>query len=246
MTTLGIGSKAAASLALTALSFVTGCADLPADDAQLVTEGVAEAGAAEVAAQRSGELSGANITIDSVSASGAGCPAGSWEAERVPEGNAFTLTFNQYAIEAPATTTAAIHQLPCNISLRIRTPKNLSYAVTSFQYFGYANLTTGMKASLLANYAFTGFGVADVRKEFRHDFPIPYDTTFALNDEITARGVAPTWAPCDITSNLQVRTRLTLETSNRTRPGILAMDNIDVRAQAALKINIRTGPCPAR
>lgn len=250
MTKHGIGSRAAVSLAFAAFNLMMGCANLEEGDAQanddlVVQEGDSPESLAQVVPPaNSGPLSGENIAIESVSATGLGCPRGSWTAETVPEGTAFTLTFSSFSIDAPPTTTPKVNQLACNVSLKIRTPRSLSYAVTSFQYFGYANLAAGMKASLIADYAFTGFGIAPALKTFRYDFPVPYDTTFALNDEISARGNAPSWAPCNISSNLQVRTRLALETANTTRPGLLAMDNLDGRAQAALKINFRTGSCP--
>ena len=254
MTKHGIGSRVAVSLAFTALNALMGCAGLPEDDQQASDDEVIwhDRDEAEVLAQQivpppnSGPISGDNIRIESVAATGAGCPRGSWTAEMVPEGNAFTITFNSYVVEAPPTSTPSLKRLPCDISLKVRTPRNLSYAVTSFQYFGYANLSPGMKARLIANYAFTGLGVAPALKTFQYDFPVPYNTTFAVNDNIQARGNAPSWAPCDISSNLQVRTSLVLEAANTAMPGVLAMDNLDGRAEAALKINFRTGSCPPR
>jgi hypothetical protein len=249
MSNKSIRSSVVVGFAFTALSALVGCADLQGDVSRIDDE-VSSFDETEIAAQRlppsTGELSGDNIKIENVTASGAGCPSNSWSYELVPEGNALTITFDRYLIEAPATSTPVVKQLPCNISLRIRTPKNLSYAITSFQYYGYANLTSGMKGTLLADYAWTGFGVANTHKTFRYDFPIPYDTTYALNDDIVARGNALSWAPCEITSSLQVRSRLMVENANTQRPAVLAMDNVDVRAQAALRITFRTGACPPR
>ena len=231
-----------------ALGALMGCADLQGDDQQVVDD-VASAEETQIAEQRapsnSGPLSGDNIKIESVSASGSGCPAGSYTAEVLPEGNALTITFEKYIIEAPPTTTSTLKRLACNLSFRLRTPKNLSYAVASFQYFGYANLAAGMKGSLTANYAWTGFGVNNTYKPYTYNFPVPFDNTYALNDDVVARGSSLYWAPCNLTSNLQVRTQTVLESSSRDRPGVLAVDNVDLRTQAALKIYFRTGPCPA-
>jgi hypothetical protein len=248
MTKHGIGNRVAVSLACAALGVMAGCADLQADDQQALSQDEA---APEVLEQRivpptSGPVSGENIKIEGVTASGSGCPVGSWEAEMVPENNAFTITFNNYSIDVapPTGNQTAIKSLACNISIKVRTPRDLSYAVTSFQYFGYANLAQGMKGTLYAAYAFTGFGVAPTFKDLNHTFPIPTETTYAVNDDIVARGLRLFWAPCSLTSNLQVRTRLSAESKNKERPALLSIDNVDVRAQAALRINIRTGPCP--
>ena len=252
MKMLRAGTRVSMSLPLAILSIMMGCADPHGDDPHTTddlasfSDDATEAAAQEfVPPSNSGELSGDHIKIESIRMTGRGCQAGTWSSEKVPESNAFTLTFNKYIIEAQPTATPTSYQLPCSISLTLRTPKNLSYSITSFQYFGYANLSNGMKATLLADYAFTGYGVANSPKEFRHNFPVPYDTTYAVNDDFVARGIAPSWAPCDITSNLQIRTRLILENSS-DRPGVLAMDNLDARSQAALKINVQTGPCPTR
>lgn len=246
MTKHGIGSRVAVSFACAAFGLMAGCADLQGDEGLSQEEAESEVLEQRVVSPNSGPLSGENIKFEGVTASGSGCPTGSWQTEVVPENNAFTITFNNYSIDiAPPTgNQTAVKSLACNISIRVRTPRDLSYAVTSFQYFGYANLVSGMKGTLSAAYAFTGFGVSPTFKDLNHSFPVPTETTYAVNDDVVARGLRLFWAPCSVTSNLQVRTRLTAESKNKERPALLSMDNLDVRGQAALRINIRTGPCP--
>ena len=240
-------SSRATALVVTAFSAMTGCADLGADDSAADdARGAADLAQQFVPPSNAGELDGANIKIESIDATGKGCPAGSWTAEKVPEGTAFTLTFEKYVIEAPASSTLVSSQLNCDVNLKIRTPKDLSYAVTSFQFYGYANLSEGMKASLDAEYFFAGNGIGERTAPYHYDLPVPFDTTYAVNDDVEARGVAPSWSACDVSSTLTIRTRLTLANANPDKPGILAMDNIDARAKGAMKVNIRTRSCPGR
>lgn len=253
MTNHEFRSAMAAALTLTALSVTSGCADLSDVDERASHDGephAREERPAELAQQfvppsNAGELSGDHIKIESITASGSGCPKGSWTADKVPEGNAFTLTFEKYVIEAPASSTPTKTTLDCTLSLKLQTPKDLSYAVTSFQYFGYANLSAGMKASLDASYAFAGSGVSERPAPFHYDFPVPYETTYAVNDDVEARGAATSYSPCDVSTTLTIRTRLTLENAGAA-PGILAMDNTDARARGAMKVNVFTRGCPGR
>jgi hypothetical protein len=250
MTKLGIGSKVAVIVSFAALCGVLGCADFQdvdqtAGDEVLSHDDVAsEVAAQQAQAASPNARSAANIAVASMAASGAGCPKGSWSVDRVPEGNAFTISFNSYVIEAPPTTTPTTKSLSCIFNIQLRTPKNLSYAVTHIQYFGYANLSAGMRANLVANYLFTGGG-RPVVQDFRHDFPVPSEGSYAVNDQITRRGTSLSWAPCDITNNLQVRTRLTIDSIYHGRPGLLSLDNIDGRTEAGLKIVLQTGDCPS-
>ena len=257
-----IGRRAENMVAL--LSVVTACADLPADaaatepdvapapqvdDAEADSRGVSasERGVQGfVPPSDTGELRGANIKIDSITATGDGCPSGTWTAQQVPEGSAFTLTLESYIVEAQATSTPAIVQLNCELVLEVSTPKDLSYAVTSFQFFGYARLAVGMKADLHAEHIISGTGIADNSAVFHYDLPVPYDTTYAVDDRIEARGAAPSWSECSASSTLTIRTRLTLENTSPDEPGVLTMDNIDGRGEGATKMNVSTRACPDR
>lgn len=249
MTEHGFSNRFAVGIATTALSIAVGCADLQADGEALGDRDSADGPAAgEVLEQQSppadaGELSGDNFKFGTITATGDGCPTGSWTLDKVPEGSAFTVTFEKYSIDAPATATPTVTTLGCTLKLEILTPRNLSYAVTSFQFFGYANLSPGMKARLLAAYSFSGASVTPARKDFRYDFPTPYDTTYAINDD--AQTSAPVYTPCGAKASLEIKTSLILDRGTNTdAPGILAMDNVDARGQAALKVGIQTMRCP--
>lgn len=248
MTEHGI-SSATVGLALAVLSAAVGCTDLHDGGPEALEElSSMDGGAADVPAQvpvDGGQLSDENVVIESVKATGTGCPDGSFVAKITPEGDAVEVKFEKYQITAPpVTSSTSIKSLTCNASLRVRAPKNRSYAVTSYQYRGYANLAPGMKASLIANYAFTGFGVAPSFKELNHQFVVPFDSTFVVIDRPEVRGESLIWSPCDISSSLQIRTRLTLEQSSTDRTGVLAMDSLAVPSEAGMKLHFKTSPCP--
>jgi hypothetical protein len=235
----------AVSLAVAALSAV-GCVDVSTEaERDPLDDVVTEAAALQVPLD-AGVPSGANVKFEVVGTAGSGCPAGTWHLESVPEGNAFTVTFDRFALETPPTVTAITSEAFCSLSIKVVTPKGLSYAVSSFQFYGYANMRAAMSGSLLVSYAFQGFGIRDTQKVLRHDFTPPLDETYAVNDEVVARGIPLSFAPCDITTNLQVRVRLVLQSSNPDAPGILTMDNLDGRAEAAVGVSLETRPCPRR
>ena len=92
-----------------------------------------------------------------------------------------------------------------------------------------------MKADLHAEYIMSGTGIAANSTVLHYDLPVPYDTTYAVDDRIEARGAAPSWSECNAPSTLTIGTRLALENASPDEPGVLTMDNIDGREVRALR-----------
>lgn len=170
---------------------------------------------------------GPPLEIVDVTATGAGCPRGSWELDRAPSGEV-TVRFTRFALslagDAPTVRTAA-----CNVSFQIRTAKGASYALRSVAFTGDASLDPEVRASLFADVAFTGFGVG-VANSGRLDLLQSGSFDFAHEVDQLA------WAPCDTTSNLQLRTRLNVEAKGAGK------GEVRVATLGALRLQI--GPCP--
>ena len=147
-----------------------------------------------------------SVSLESISASGAGCPAGSFDAVLSEDGSGLEWRFEKFAVSVASPQTPVIKRAACNLSFRLRGRPGTTYALESVTFAGEAKLTPGLKASAIANLALTGFGVADVQPASRVD--IAASGPF----ELTVKPEALQWAPCEgLTSNLQLRTSLVLE-----------------------------------
>lgn len=186
---------------------------------------------------------GEQIRIASVSVNGSGCPAGSYESFLSEDGLALTITFSKYFLEASATK-PVVQTLACNVSLQLAMPRGYQVGVTKVSYQGYAFLEPGLVAEQIANYAWTGIGTL-ANNEARSKLTGPHDGSYLFNDEVETRGGVIPWSPCDLTSRLQIRSRLTL-TNNVRGEGYINTTDVNVEQKTKLVINLRKQVCPAK
>ncbi|MET0339440.1 MAG: DUF4360 domain-containing protein [Polyangiales bacterium] len=180
------------------------------------------------------------ITIGSVSATGSGCPRGSWEANVSPDGLALTMTFSKYFLEA-SPSKPVLQSLACTLSLGLDMPRGYSVGVTKVSYQGYAGLEAGMTAEQIANYAWTGIGAVS-GTESKNTLRGPYDDSYLLIDNVETRGVGIQWSPCDIRSNLQIRTRLTLDNPRRGS-GYINTSDVNIEQGTKLVVSFDRKSC---
>jgi hypothetical protein len=178
------------------------------------------------------------ITIRGVTASGSGCPAGSWAF--ILADDQATVNFSQYFLEADASK-PTLQSLACNVSLTLNVPTGYSVGVSRLSYSGYAYLAQGVTAEQLVNYAWTGVGTIS-NNEAKHVFAGPYDSEYVVTDHIETRGAGIQWSPCDIRSNLQIRTRLVLNNPERA-DGYFKMDSIGGEQGSELGIRFVKKKC---
>lgn len=198
----------------------SGCADLPQE---LPPPDAAEDGAAELPEHAAlvAEAPDPNSTyIESLRASGTGCPAGSWRGSISPDGLAFTLTFSKYFVQLDTQTTALSMSLNCNVTLGLHTPPGTTYAITQFAYQGYAFVEEGAIAKQKVQYAFQGIG--GNLKESIFVMQGPFDQGFLFEDDVETRSRNLDWSPCGRTRSLQLRTVLAAE---RPDTSVVALAN---------------------
>ncbi|MEV4159797.1 DUF4360 domain-containing protein [Nonomuraea dietziae] len=155
----------------------------------------------------------AEAYISSVSASGTGCPPGTWEAAISPDGKAFTVTFSSY--ETFVEPGDAASDKACTLSLNVHTPPGTSLSTVEFSYQGYALMDqAGMSATQSASYDFRGAPVPaqSVRSQLSgpHDGPYLFSDRILLHDNVASAQGA--------TRALNAETRLVL-TNNPAETG---------------------------
>jgi len=205
-----------------------GCADVGDDDESSYASSALE-GDPQFAAQVAGSVQTIpdpkGVYIAGVSADGPGCKAGSWTASIAPDGEVFTIVFSEYQLEMTPRTNA-IMTTNCTVSVDLRSPKGVSYAVTKFSYSGYAYLEKGVKAEQLANYRYAGLPPLRVTSN-RQALVGPFDDSFLFSDDVATKGVELDWSPCDTTRKLELRTRLSMTNARPARSGTIVLSAID-------------------
>lgn len=169
-----------------------------------------------------------------VHANGTGCPAGSWDASISDDGQAFTIRFNAYETQVDETTPAVVKN--CNISLKLESPKGLTFAIPTIYYSGYAFLEEGVKGTQSATYSFrdTGLSVAQKPRELVG----PYDADFVFE-----HGGNRVWAACGTRSVVNVNTQLRLQNTTSGKNGYMNIAAIDDNAKIIVTLAWR--PCQA-
>jgi hypothetical protein len=144
-----------------------------------------------------------------VTASGSGCPAGTWDVGLSPDGETFTARFSAY--EAMVSPGVAIDQKDCQLDINLGSSEGISFAVASFYYQGYMFLEKeGMRARQTAKYNFAGLRENDADK---NEVAGPVSDSYVFSDEI-----APPrreWTRCRRNDSLRVKTRLVMKNDPR-------------------------------
>jgi hypothetical protein len=204
-----------------------GCAGESAEDAE----------GADVTASTESELSVPNPSgayVASVTANGKGCGRGTYDAEISRDGKTFDIVFHAY--EAAVDPGSSFSVSDCNISIALKSPGGLSFAVKSFSFDGQAELDRGVRASLTAKYYFQGNPMA--AGETRQELIGPFDDTFVFADNVAAKDIA--WSPCGRERNLNAMTRVFVRNnSGRTGSGVVSIAANEMR----LRVNLAWRSC---
>lgn len=95
-----------------------------------------------------------DITINSVSAEGTGCPTGTVAITISPDRTVVTLGFNEFQLGVGQGWTSEDRQKTCNIHLNVHYPAGYSYAVIKTTYHGFAQLDEGVNGVFETEYIF--------------------------------------------------------------------------------------------
>lgn len=178
--------------------------------------------------------------IVSVKANGTGCPAGTWNTDVSADGETFTTSFNAYVAEVNEKQSLAVRD--CLLSVQLKSPSGISYAITDFQYYGYVVLDQGLTAFQSANYYFQGMPVP-AEKEKRTDLTGPVDRVFSFVDKVTTADAV--WSPCGKDRLLQVPTRLQVRRTSGKGIGYINVMTIGGKTEGKIIFKLTHKTCKA-
>lgn len=90
------------------------------------------------------QINPGDISINSVTLAGTGCPAGSVHADMAPDGSALTLLFDRFVGEISPVD--RLVRVICDVRLRLKKPRAMSFAFASADIRGFVHLEDGARA----------------------------------------------------------------------------------------------------
>jgi hypothetical protein len=162
--------------------------------------------------------------LDEITHGGTGCPQGSLSAVVSPDGDAVTVTFDEYVAEVGPDTPPIVRKF-CNINLPLHIPFGWQYSVVELDYRGYLYLDHHVYARQESTYYFQG---QQNGPTLSSNWYGPEARDFAFTDFVGLETHNWSWSPCDEQRHLTVKTSMVLNNRyNRHSFGYISTDSID-------------------
>jgi hypothetical protein len=162
------------------------------------------------------------VTIDKLKVNGTGCRSNTTAVAVSPDNEAFTVTYSAYVAQAGAGTKHKDERKACSITVRLNVPQNLTYAVSTVDHRGYAQLGPGAAAALSARYHFQGAGAPEYSQ---HPFRSGLDDDWSVTDSVSG---TPVFGACGKDRKLDIDTELSVQADRADAPtSLIAMDSTD-------------------
>jgi hypothetical protein len=167
--------------------------------------------------------SAAGITLDSVSYSGTGCPAGSATISITPDGRELALLFSDYVATVGPGVDASEGEKECVIKIDVSSPTFVTFGVSNVEYRGYAQLDANVAGGRASTYHLTQ---QPEKPAFQDSLVGPLDADYDYTDIPATTG--PLTAKCNKHHHLTIRSLVRLDGSkNPAGFGLLTSDETD-------------------
>lgn len=175
-----------------------------------------------------------------VSANGSGCPSGTWKAELAPDKRSFNLSLSGFSAEVARDTTVASKS--CQLAIKVK--GGYSYALQGLSYVGEATLAQGVTAKAGAAFGFQGAGIN--LPETVTSLTGPRNGAFSVQRTLSDSELA--WSTCGVERNINVSTRLSLQSATPGATGSIKVTNLagivaDANNTSAIGFRVAVRPC---
>jgi hypothetical protein len=163
------------------------------------------------------------VTINVVSVSGTGCPAGTVTVGMSQDDEAFTVTYSDFLVQGNGNEA----KKSCTIALRINHPAGYTYGIAATDFRGFANLTDKVRGVARNSYHFPGFPTRNTM----HTFQGPMSDNWQVTD--TPDGVAH--GPCKERKPLTVEAEL--KVTGKGSDSFMTMDSTDSSVTTTFRLS---------
>jgi hypothetical protein len=176
------------------------------------------------------------VTVQSITYDGTGCPQGSVGQSIGQDGTSFTLSFDQFVAARGPGIAAADAVKTCQLSLSLKVPQGWQYSIGTIDYRGLVSLPKKMKATQETTYYFQGDGELSSADT---TFVGPVTKDYLIRDTLPFSTVV--WSSCDVSRPLTVTTQLSLK-GGSTEPGQITNDSVDGKVKFVLALQWKQCP----
>jgi hypothetical protein len=177
----------------------------------------------------------APVTIEKVKVNGTGCRSDTVAVAMSADNTAFTVTYSAYTALAGPGTKNKDQRKACSITVRLAVPAQVTYAVTSVDHRGYAELHPGATAELASRYHFQGAGAP---AHTRHTFADELQDNWQHTDPVPAG--AAVFGACGKDRKLDIDTDLSVRSAQGDPlTSYITMDSTDSAVTATYRIAYR-------
>jgi len=174
------------------------------------------------------------IQVTSVSATGSGCPAGSWTIELSPDGQTLLVAFNNYQVAVGPGIPSSMRERTCDVTVGLSYPLGCTTATIDNTYHGFAELHSGVSATMSTQYSHSPGTVGPNPPPVTISGAVWEDgNPFNKQDIVTTRLQAT--SSNQRVASYTIRTRAFVQTNNSQNFGTFTIDdlNVDIASQAS-------------
>ena len=174
------------------------------------------------------------VKFRNISYNGTGCPLGTVSKNISLDRQAFTLAFSDYVAETGPGISRRDGYRNCIVSIDLYFPGGWQWAVTKFDYRGYASLDKSILGTQKTRYWFQGHPHGEAESVIVG----PYDDDYHFTDYVETH----TWSPCGATRALNINSDIRLNNRrNRWGSGLMTLDSLD--GSVSWEFGIAWRPC---
>ncbi|KAG9228494.1 secreted protein [Amylocarpus encephaloides] len=162
------------------------------------------------------------VTINSISYGGTGCPQGSVGSFISADRLTFTLIFDSFVASIGPGVPVTASRINCQLNINLQYPSGFQYSVLGTDFRGYAGLDAGITGVQSANYYFSG---SQAQAATSTTFKGPMSGDYLISDKIPFTSTI--WSPCGAALPLNVNSQVRLTSSKSAASGLMTQDSID-------------------
>ncbi|RDL33797.1 Uncharacterized protein BP5553_08165 [Venustampulla echinocandica] len=197
--------------------------------------GITVGSPAAPAATPSGAPNPSQVTINSITYGGTGCPQGSVGSYISPDRLTFTLIFDSFMASIGPGVPITSSRANCQLNINLQYPSGFQYSVLDTQFRGYADLGAGVTGVQSATYYFSG---SATQASTSTTFKGPISSDYLVEDAIPFTSTI--WSPCGAALPLNINSQVRLTSTNSASSGLLTQDSVDGKVSFVVGVQWQT------